>query len=173
MLDLSKYISITEDFPTKGISFKDMSPLLKDNKAFKQAVDEMTKIAKELKPNLIIGPEARGFIFGTPIAYNLDVGFIMARKDGKLPGKTLQEKYSLEYGYSCINLPEGSIKPGDKILLVDDLLATGGTLEAICRLCNKMGAEVVGCITLIELTEVRNPKLLSNIEVRSIIKYPY
>ena len=172
-LDLKKYIDIIEDFPKEGISFKDVSPLLLNPKAMKQTIKDMAKIAKKMKPTVIIGPEARGFIFGTVIAYNLGLGFVMARKDGKLPGKTLQAKYSLEYGYSCINLPWGSIKKGDRVVLVDDLLATGGTLDALVRLCNDVGAEVVGCITLIELTKVRSDKFLKGINVKSLIQYDF
>lgn len=172
-MDFKDYIAITEDFPTKGISFKDMSPLLRNPEAFKKASDQLSDYAREMNPTVIIGPEARGFIFGTVIAYNLGLGFVMARKDGKLPGKTLQAKYSLEYGYSCINLPWGSIKKGDRVVLVDDLLATGGTLDALVRLCNDVGAEVVGCITLIELTKVRSDKFLKGINVKSLIQYDF
>lgn len=172
-LDLEKKIRIVEDFPKKGISFKDVTPIVQDPQYFKYACDRMTKIATEFNPTLIVGPEARGFVFGTVIAYNLNKGFVMARKDGKLPGKVINYKYTLEYGVSSINIPADSIKKGDKIVLVDDLLATGGTLQALVNLIEGQGAKVVGIVTLIELTEVRNTSLLKDVPVKSLIKYPY
>ena len=172
-LNLKKYIDIIEDFPKEGISFKDVSPLLLNPKAMKQTIKDMAKIAKKMKPTVIIGPEARGFVFGVPLAYELGVGFVMARKDGKLPNKTISYKYDTEYSTTSINIHENAINENDRVLIVDDLLATGGTLEAIKNLVEKKKAVVVGVITLVELTKVRNEECLKGVQVESLIKYEF
>ncbi len=170
-MDLKKYIQVTADFPRQGISFKDMSPLLRNEEAFKYAIDEMVKIAKEYNPTVVLGPESRGFIFGTPVAYELGIGFVMARKRGKLPGKTLEISYDLEYGTDSLFISDGIIRPNDRVLLIDDLLATGGTLGALNELVNKIGAKTVLALTLIELVSIPKSNKLSSVERKSLIQY--
>ena len=152
-MDFKKYIGITEGFPTEGISFKDMSPLLADKEAFLEATNEIAAVVKKWEPTIIIGPESRGFVVGAPVAYAVGAGFVMARKKGKLPGEVVSKTYTLEYNSTVIELPKFSIKPGDRVAIVDDLLATGGTIHAVKELVEEMGGKVVGVATLIELTE--------------------
>ena len=172
-MDYSKYIGVTEGFPREGISFKDISPLLRDPAAFKSIVDEMAKDIKRLGANVVIGPESRGFVSGAPAAYAAGVGFVMARKAGKLPGKVVSETYTLEYAEATIELPEFAIKKGDKVVIIDDLMATGGTLKAVKDLVTKMGGEVVGIINLIELTDLKGKEVLGDTPYISYIKFPH
>lgn len=169
-MDFEKYIGVTEGFPKPGISFKDISPLLADKKAFKAAIEEMGTICKEWKPDIIIGPESRGFVFGAPIAFDIGCGFAMARKKGKLPGKIVSKTYTLEYNTSTIELPAFSVKKGERVVLVDDLLATGGTLKAVEELVESMGGIVVGVLTFIELTNLPGAKLFTSCPYKSILK---
>lgn len=171
--DLKKYIDIIEDFPKEGISFKDVSPILLNPDAMNYCIKEMAKIAKELKPTVIVGPEARGFVFGCPLAYELNLPFVMARKDGKLPNKVINFKYNTEYSTTSINIHANALKEGDRVLLVDDLLATGGTLQAISSLVKSQKADVCGVLTVVELTKVRQKELLKDVEIRSLVKYEY
>lgn len=159
-MDYTKYISVTEGFPKPGISFKDISPLLKNGEAYHSACDDMAKLAAEFKPTIIVGPEARGFIFGCPIAYALNIGFVMSRKLGKLPGETLQISYGLEYGHDTIAIPAHSITKDDRVVIIDDLLASGGTLQALIELVKTAGAKVVGAVTFIELKDLNGKELL-------------
>lgn len=159
------FIRVVPDFPKEGISFKDISPLLKDSEAFKSSVDDMAKLVKKFNPTVIVGPEARGFVFGTAIAYSLGVGFVMARKEGKLPGEPLKITYGLEYGSDTITIPENLLKPTDRVVIVDDLLATGGTICALAKLCKSTGAKVVGAVTFIELEGLDGKKVLAEEEV--------
>lgn len=168
-MDYEKYIGVIEDFPKKGISFKDISPLLADGEALHQAVDDMSDIVDEWKPDLIIGPEARGFVFGVPIAYKLNVGFAMARKKGKLPGKVISKDYTLEYNQTTIELKKGAIKKGTRVVLVDDLLATGGTLQAVKELVEENGGKVVGALTFIELDVLKNARELTGVPFKAIL----
>lgn len=169
-MDFEKYISVTLDFPTKGISFKDVSPLLADKDAFKAAIDEMSSYVKKHNADVVIGPESRGFVFGAPVAYASNVGFVMARKKGKLPGKVISKTYTLEYNTTTIELPFNSIKKGSKVFLVDDLLATGGTLKAVKELVEEQGGIVVGIITLIELKDLNGKVNLGDVPYYSILK---
>ena len=153
-MDLEKFIGVTPDFPKKGISFKDISPLLRDPAAFNYCVDELAKLAEKFKPSVIVGAESRGFLFGSALAYKMGVGFVMARKAGKLPGITVKVSYQLEYGTATMEIPANSFKPGDRVLLVDDLLATGGTFAALTKLVKSAGGEPVGAITVIRLEEL-------------------
>lgn len=153
-MDLKQYIGVTPDFPKKGISFKDISPLLKDPEAFHYCVNELEKLAREYKPSIIVGAESRGFIFGAALAYQMGIGFVMARKAGKLPGETIKVSYALEYGTATMEIPAHSFKKEDRVLLVDDLLATGGTFIALNELVNKAGGNAVGAITVIRLEEL-------------------
>ena len=171
-MELKQFIRVQEDFPRKGISFKDVSPLLENPEAFACAIDEMKKIAEKLQPDIIIGPESRGFLFGAPLALAMGKGFLMARKAGKLPGERLQIEYDLEYGSATMEIPAFAIKEGTRVLIVDDLLATGGTLKALEELCGRAGAKVVGSICLIELTDLKGR---DNLEApfEALIKYPH
>ncbi len=153
-MDYSKYIGVVEGWPKKGISFKDISPLLRDPEAFSACIDDLAQLAKEFKPDLIVGPESRGFIFGSALAYRMHIGFVMARKDGKLPGVVYQVSYQLEYGTATICIPKNSFKPGQRVLLVDDLLATGGTFNAIKELVEIAGGTPVGAISVIKLADL-------------------
>lgn len=153
-MDLERYIGVTPDFPKKGISFKDVSPLLRDPEAFRYCIGELKKLAEEFRPTIIVGAESRGFLFGTALAYEMGIGFVMARKAGKLPGITIKVSYQLEYGTATMEVPANSFKAGDRVLLVDDLLATGGTFAALARLVKSAGGEPVGAITVIKLEEL-------------------
>lgn len=168
-MDYEKFIGVTEDFPKKGISFKDVSPLLADGEAFRSVINDMSKIVDEWKPDVIIGPESRGFLFGVPVAYNLGIGFIMARKKGKLPGKVYSKTYTLEYNTTTIELPACALKKGMRVVLVDDLLATGGTLNAVKELVEEQGASVVGVTTLIELGDLKGRDLFKDVPYKSIM----
>lgn len=172
-MDLKERIDIYEGFPKEGISFKDINSLIKDPVAFKQTIDAFYKIAKALDVNLVCIPEARGYIFGTPLAYKLGVGLVPVRKPGKLPGKVVSETYDLEYGTNTIEMQMGAVKPGDRVLVIDDLLATGGTMKAAVDLIENLGAEVVGCLFVIELTELGGREALKNYYVESLVQYPY
>lgn len=170
-MDLNKYIATIPDFPIKGILFRDMTPLLQDGQALKYTIDKLTSFAKEVKADVIVGPEARGFIFGTPIAANLGIGFVPVRKPGKLPRKTLDYEYSLEYGTNTLSIHEDAIKPGQRVMIVDDLLATGGTVDAAAKMVEKLGGKVVLCAFLIELDDLKGKEKLVNYEVRSLLHY--
>ncbi len=169
-MDLEKSIRVVEDFPKKGISFKDISPLLYDPKTFNYALDEMAKLVKDLDFSLIVGPESRGFVFGAPLASKMNKGFVMARKKGKLPGEVISKTYTLEYNTATIELPAFAIKKGTRVLLCDDLLATGGTLEAVRELIEQEGGVVVGAITLIELNGLNGKANLKGLPYFSLLK---
>ncbi|WDC83634.1 adenine phosphoribosyltransferase [Caloramator sp. mosi_1] len=172
-MNLVEKIRIIEDFPKKGISFKDVTTLLKDGEAFKYAVDKMIEYAKDKNIDLVVGPEARGFVFGTPVAYGLGVGFVPVRKPGKLPADTLKYEYDLEYGSDCLEIHKDAIKPGQRVLIVDDLLATGGTIASVANLVEQLGGEVVGMCFLIELTGLNGREKLAKYNVESLIKYEF
>ena len=170
-MDLKKKIRNIKDFPKEGIVFRDITTLLSDTEAFKYSVDKMTENYKGKKIDLIIGAEARGFIFGALLAYNLGTGFIPIRKPGKLPYKTCETSYDLEYGKNILQMHVDAVKKGDKVLIVDDLVATGGTAKAKADLVEKMGGEVLGFCFLIELEFLNPRKVLEGYEVFSLIKY--
>lgn len=172
-MNLYEKIRIIEDFPKKGISFKDVTTLLKDGEAFKYSVDKMIEYAKDKNVDIVVGPEARGFVFGTPVAYGLGVGFVPVRKPGKLPADTLKYEYDLEYGSDCLEIHKDSIKPGQRVLIVDDLLATGGTIASVANLVEQLGGEVAGMCFLIELTALNGRDKLSKYNVESILKYEF
>ena len=172
-MDLKQKIRVIEDFPKKGISFKDITTLLKDGDAFRQAIKSMADLLRDKEVDLIIGPEARGFIIGAPLAYELGVGFVPARKKGKLPGKTVQAEYELEYGSDLIEIHEDAIKPGQKIVVADDLLATGGTIFSTLELVEKLGGIVTAVIFLIELVELKGRQDLTKYDVYSLINYKH
>ena len=170
-MDLKQKIRNIPDFPKKGVVFRDITTLLGDAEAFKYSVDRMVEYWRGKKIDAVLGAEARGFILGAVIAYKLDVGFIPVRKPGKLPYKTCQASYDLEYGKNILQMHIDAIKKGDKILIVDDLAATGGTAKAKAELVEKMGGEVVGFCFLIELEFLNPRKFLKGYDIFSLIKY--
>lgn len=170
-LDFSEYIRVIDDFPKPGISFKDITTLLKDGEAYRAAVDAIIEQVRECKPDIIVGPEARGFLLGAPVAYALGIGFVPVRKPGKLPGQTVRETYELEYGSDTLEVHADAIQPGQRVVIVDDLLATGGTISATARLLEKTGAQVAGMSFLIELGFLEGRKKLEGYEIFSLIKY--
>lgn len=160
------------DFPKPGILFKDITTALKDADTLKKMVDFITETFKNDKIDYIIGLESRGFIFGMPVAYKLDAGFIPVRKPNKLPAKTIKETYTLEYGTDSLEIHEDAVKSGDRVLIVDDLLATGGTAAAACNLVTKTGAEIVGCAFVIELNDLKGrDKLPKDCKIVSMVEY--
>ncbi|MBP3338200.1 MAG: adenine phosphoribosyltransferase [Lachnospiraceae bacterium] len=171
MKNIEEYIRSIPDFPEKGIIFRDVTTVLQDADGLHLAVDLMQDKVKDLDFDVVVGPESRGFIFGTPIAYNLRKPFVPVRKKGKLPCETVEVSYDLEYGSATIEMHKDSIKPGQKILIVDDLIATGGTIEAIIKLVKQLGAEVVGAVFLVELKGLNGREKLKDIEVHSVIAY--
>lgn len=171
--DLEQCIRDVPDFPKKGIVFKDITTLLKDKVAFKNAVDQLTKRYEGKSVDLVLGIEARGFCLASVVAYKLGAGFILVRKPGKLPAETVKATYQLEYGTDSIEMHKDAIEPGQKVLIVDDLLATGGTAAAAVELVEKLGGEVCGIAFLIELESLRGREKMPNQEVLSLIKYEY
>ncbi len=171
MKEVKDYVRTIPDFPEKGIMFRDITTVVADPDGLKLAVDEMTKLLEGLEFDAIVGLESRGFIFGMPIAYNLHKPFILVRKKGKLPRETVSVKYDLEYGSAEIEAHKEDIYPGERVVLVDDLLATGGTMEAAAKLMGKLGADVVKMIFLLELAGLEGRKRLSDFDVASVIQY--
>ncbi|SQC69212.1 Adenine phosphoribosyltransferase [Listeria fleischmannii subsp. fleischmannii] len=159
--ELRNFVAIVDDWPKEGIVFKDITPLMNDGEAYKFATDQIVEYAEKLAVDLIVGPEARGFIIGCPVAYALGIGFAPVRKPGKLPRETIEMEYELEYGTNKLTMHKDAIKPGQRVLITDDLLATGGTIEATIKLVEKLGGIVVGCAFLIELTELEGHKKLN------------
>ncbi|HZJ87409.1 MAG TPA: adenine phosphoribosyltransferase [Erysipelothrix sp.] len=170
-MDLKKYIATIPDFPTEGVLFRDITPLMADGKAFKHATNLFKAYAEKVGAEVIVGPESRGFIFGCPVATELGIGFVPVRKPGKLPRETISYKYDLEYGSNELHMHKDAIKPGQKVLVIDDLLATGGTIEATVSLVKEYGAEVVGCAFLIELSDLNGRDKLEDIDVYTIMEY--
>jgi len=170
-MKFSDYIENVPDFPIKGIQFKDITPLIGDGKAFQEAVDELAAFAKELNTEVVVGPDARGFIIGSAVAYALGVGFVPVRKPGKLPRETIQYDYDLEYGKNTLCMHKDAIKPGQRVLIVDDLLATGGTVEATVKLIEAAYGTVAGLGFLIELDELEGRKKLAGYPIKALIRY--
>jgi adenine phosphoribosyltransferase len=170
-MDLKKYVRSIPDFPMQGIIFRDITTVLKEPPALRASVDAMAELLDGVDFDLMLGPESRGFIFGMPLAYNLGKGFVPVRKAGKLPAEVVRKEYSLEYGTASIEIHKDAIKPGQKIVVADDLLATGGTAKAIVDLVTEMGAVVVSLIFFIELKDLDGRKLLNGYDVHSILKY--
>jgi adenine phosphoribosyltransferase len=173
MKNLESFIRNIPDFPVKGIQFKDITTLLKNGELFAQAVDGMYEPFRNEEIDKITGIEARGFIFGSALAYKLNIGFIPIRKPGKLPAEIVKEEYELEYGTDSIEIHADGIEAGERVLIVDDLLATGGTAAAAARLIEHIGGEIVGLSFLIELTELKARELLRDYKVTSLIQYPF
>ncbi|WP_290772172.1 adenine phosphoribosyltransferase [Anaerofustis sp.] len=171
-MDLKSKIRVIEDFPKKGISFKDITTLIKDKDALKEAIDRLCDFIDD-DIDIIVGPESRGFIFGTAVAYKLGAGFVPVRKPGKLPGETVSYTYDLEYGTDTIEIHKDAIKKGDKVVIVDDLIATGGTLEASAKAIEMLGGEIVSIIALMELTGLKGRERLYNYDVHTLIEYEF
>ena len=159
------------DFPKKGIVYRDITTAVKDPKALKFMIDFLTEQFEDKKIDYVAGVESRGFVFGSALAYNLGAGFIMVRKPGKLPADVISQEYSLEYGTDKIEIHADAVEPGKNVLVIDDLLATGGTVDAACKLLKKAGANVVGAGFIIELSDLGGREKLKDIEVTSMIQY--
>ena len=169
---IEDYIRTIPDFPEEGIMFRDITTVLQDKDGFQLAIDSMQKELENVEFDAILGAESRGFIFGAPLAYNLHKAFVPVRKKGKLPCETISIDYELEYGVETLEMHRDAIKPGDKVVLVDDLIATGGTIEATAKLVEMLGGEVVKIIFLLELEGLQGREKLSDYEVASVVKYP-
>lgn len=170
-MNLKENIRIIEGFPKEGISFKDITTVLQDGKVFKDTVNEIVNYLEDKNIDIIVGPEARGFLFGAPIAYALGAGFVPVRKKDKLPYETISVDYNLEYGEDTLQIHKDAIKPGQRVAIVDDLLATGGTIESVIKLIEKLQGEVVSLDFIIELTELKGREKLKNYDVMSLVKY--
>jgi len=170
-MELKKLIRDVPNFPIEGIVFKDITTLLKDSNGYSETLDNLYNLAKNKGITKVIGIESRGFIFGGALAEKLNVGFVPIRKPGKLPAETVSESYKLEYGTDKIEIHKDALELGDKVLLHDDLLATGGTMEAACKLVEKLGAEIVQISFLIDLTFLNGKEKLQGYEVHSLIEY--
>ncbi len=170
-MDLSQYIRDVPDFPKPGILFRDITPLLGNPAAFRTAIEGMAEPYRDTKIDVVAAAEARGFIFAAPLALALNVGFVPVRKPGKLPFDTFADHYDLEYGSDTLEMHCDGIARGQNVLLVDDLLATGGTIEACCRLVEKSGASIAGCVFLIELAGLGGAERLARYKPRSLIHY--
>ena len=172
-MDFKEKIRVIENFPKEGISFKDITTLVGDGEGLKASIDAIVSHLKDKNVDLIVGPEARGFIFGVPVAYALGVGFVPVRKPGKLPYETISMKYDLEYGQDELQIHKDAIKPGQKVAIVDDLLATGGTIKAVADLVESAGGKVVSLDFVIELTGLEGRNKLEGYDVYSLTKYEF
>lgn len=172
MKKVEDYIRNVPDFPEPGIMFRDITSLLQDAEGLRLAVDAMQDLVKDLEFDVVLGAESRGFIFGVPIAYNLKKPFVPVRKKGKLPCETVSMDYDLEYGTATIEIHKDSIKPGQKVVIIDDLIATGGTIGAITKLVEQLGGEVVKMAFLIELEGLNGRAGLENYSIDAVVKYP-
>ena len=171
MKRIEDYVISIPDFPEEGVIFRDVTSILQDADGFALAVDSMQKLLEDSKVDVIVGTESRGFIFGTPVAYEMGKSFVPARKPGKLPRETVSMEYALEYGTGTIELHKDSIKPGQKVVIIDDLIATGGTVEAIAKLVEELGGEVVKICFVMELAGLKGREKLQKYDVDSAIIY--
>ncbi len=170
-MDLKDKIRNIKDFPQEGVLFRDITTLLKDAEGMKEAIDQMTAKLEGVEFDLVLGPESRGFIFGMPVAYNMGKGFVPVRKAGKLPAEVVSKEYALEYGTATIEIHKDAIQPGQKVVIVDDLMATGGTAKAIVEMVEEMGAEVAALVFLIELDFLEGRKVLPGYRIESVLHY--
>lgn len=170
-MDLKQYVTIVEDWPKPGIRFKDISTIMDNGEAYKYATDQIVEYAKEKDIDMIVGPEARGFIIGCPVAYAMGKGFAPVRKEGKLPREVIRAEYDLEYGTNVLTMHKDAIKPGQRVMICDDLLATGGTVEATIKLIEEMGGVVAGCAFLIELTYLDGREKLKGYDICTLMQY--
>ena len=169
---LEDYVITIPDFPKPGIQFRDITSVIQDPDGLRMAVDQLTDQVRDLDFDLVVGPESRGFIFGVPVAYLLGKGFVPVRKKGKLPRATVSQKYDLEYGQAEIEIHQDAILPGQKVIVVDDLMATGGSAEATAKLVEQLGGKVIRMVFVMELAGLQGRKKLSAYDVRSLIVYP-
>ena len=170
-MDLKEKIRSMKDYPKEGITFRDITTLLQDGEAFRACIDAMKELVKDENIDKIVAIEARGFLLGAPLAYDLGVGFVPIRKPGKLPAATLSAEYDLEYGSDKVEMHTDAVEPGERVLIVDDLLATGGTGRAAVELCEAAGAAVIGCLVLIELDGL-NGREKMGVPVHSLMHFP-
>ena len=172
MKKMEDYVRTIPDFPEPGIMFRDVTSVIQDPDGLTLAIDSMDELIKDVDYDVIVGAESRGFIFGTPIAYKNHKSFVLARKKGKLPCETIEETYALEYGTATVEMHKDAIKPGQKDVIVDDLIATGGTIEAIIKMVERLGGVVVKVVFLMELAGLEGRKKLAGYDVASVITYP-
>lgn len=170
-MDLKKYVTIVPDFPKPGIQFKDITTIMDKGEVYKYATDQIVNYAREKKIDVVVGPEARGFIIGCPVAYALGVGFVPVRKEGKLPREVIRVEYGLEYGKDVLTMHKDAIKPGQRVLITDDLLATGGTIEATIKLVEQLGGVVAGIAFLIELTYLEGRERLKGYDILTLMQF--
>jgi adenine phosphoribosyltransferase len=170
-MDFKQHIRVVPDFPQPGISFKDITTLLNDGEKYRMAINEIKDMISHLNIDLIAGPEARGFVVGAPLAYALGVGFVPIRKKGKLPFSTIDVSYGLEYGQDTLSMHTDAIKPGQNVLIADDLLATGGTICSSIELVQKLGGNVIGTAFMIELAELHGRDKLNDIDIYTLMTY--
>lgn len=171
MKSLEEYVRSIPDFPEPGIIFRDITSILQDADGLKLAIDSMQKCLDDVEFDVVVGTESRGFIFGVPIAYNLHKPFVPVRKKGKLPCETISQSYDLEYGSATIEMHKDSIKPGQKVVIVDDLIATGGTVEAAIKMVEALGGEVVRVVFLMELAGLKGRERLKDYSISSVLRY--
>lgn len=171
MKKIEEYMRSVPDFPKKGIIFRDMTKALNDSEGLQLVVDSLMDFIKDTDFNIIGGIESRGFILGMPLAYEMKKAFLPVRKKGKLPCETIEESYDLEYGSATLEIDKTAVKKGDKVVLIDDIIATGGTMKAACNLVERLGGEVVGILFLMELVDLKGRDVLSDYPVYSVIKY--
>ena len=171
MKKLEEYVRTIPNFPEEGVMFRDVTSVLQDKDGLRMSVDRMQELLKDIEFDMIIGPESRGFIFGVPIAYNMYKPFIPVRKKGKLPRETIEQEYDLEYGTATLEIHKDAIKSGQKVVIVDDLIATGGTTVAITKLVERLGGEIIKIVALMELEDLNGRAKLEGYDVKSVIKY--
>ncbi|GAX47003.1 adenine phosphoribosyltransferase [Pseudolactococcus reticulitermitis] len=170
-MDLKNYIATIPDYPEKGIEFRDISPLMADGNAYSYAIREIVQYAQDKQIDMIVGPEARGFIVGCPVAFELGIGFAPVRKPGKLPRQVIEAQYEKEYGFDTLTMHADAIKPGQRVLIVDDLLATGGTVKATIELIEQLGGIVAGCAFLIELDDLNGRDKIGDYAYKVLMHY--
>lgn len=170
-MNLKDYIASIPNYPQEGVIFRDISPLMGDGAAYQEATNQIVEYAKKRGAEMVVGPEARGFIIGCPVAYELGIGFAPARKKGKLPRETIEVDYGLEYGKATLTLHKDAIKPGQKVIICDDLLATGGTIAATIELVEQLGGEVVGCAFLVELNELNGREKIKGYDMLALMDF--
>lgn len=168
-MNLENYIAVVENYPKEGISFKDITPLLADKEAYDYAIEKLCELARAYDADYICSPEARGFIFGCPVATRLKLGFVPIRKKNKLPRETISVTYELEYGHDELHVHKGDIKEGSKVIVIDDLVAIGGTLNACCELVEKAGGKVVACLSLMTLVGLGGEEKLKKYNLKSLL----
>ncbi|MBQ8179729.1 MAG: adenine phosphoribosyltransferase [Candidatus Methanomethylophilaceae archaeon] len=171
MANIEDYVTAIEDFPKPGIIFRDITTVIGSPEGLRLSVDGMVERLEGVDFDVVVGSESRGFIFGTPVAYEMGKGFVLARKKGKLPRETISEEYDLEYGTATLEMHTDSIRPGQKVVIIDDLIATGGTVEAMIRMIERLGGEVVKILFVIELAGLKGRERLEGYDVESLITY--